>query len=91
MASIQSVSLKVTVSSNKVSPIVTYKLNFSQGDMNLLKQYPNLFSVRCELWGSDSGFNGGDDNRSLVKLVAQVFEGYNVDSGIVEFGGECSG
>ena len=61
MASILSATLKITVSSSRVTPVVTYKLAFTQGDLNLMKQYPNLFRVRCELWGSDSGFNGGDD------------------------------
>jgi hypothetical protein len=69
MASITQASLKITVSSNKVTPVVTYKLSFSQGDLNLLKLYPDLFSVRCELWGADSGFNGGDDKLFIYPVT----------------------
>jgi hypothetical protein len=69
MASISSVNLKITVSSNKLTPVVTYKLAFSQGDLNLLKQFPNLYSVRCELWGADSGLNGGDDKVFIYPIT----------------------
>ncbi|MEY4765235.1 MAG: hypothetical protein RI907_1908 [Pseudomonadota bacterium] len=75
MASIQSVSLKITVSSGKVTPVVTYKLNFSQGDLNLLKQFPNLYSVRCELWGADSGLNGGDDKLFIYPITRSYPDG----------------
>jgi hypothetical protein len=61
MAKISNVYLKITVGSNKLTPEVTYSLYFTEGDLNLLKLYPDLYSVRCELWGADSGFNGGDD------------------------------
>lgn len=61
MAAIVSAQLKITVTSGKVTPVVSYKLAFNAGDLNLMKQYPNLFRVRCELWGADSGLNGGDD------------------------------
>jgi hypothetical protein len=75
MASIQSVSLKITVSANKLTPVVTYKINFSQGDLNLLKQFPNLYSVRCELWGADSGFNGGDDKLFIYPITRNYPDG----------------
>jgi hypothetical protein len=75
MASISSVNLKITVSSNKLTPVVTYKLAFSQGDLNLLKQFPNLYSVRCELWGSDSGFNGGDDKVFIYPITRHYPDG----------------
>lgn len=69
MASITQAHLSINVTSGKVTPKVTYKLSFNQGDMNLLKLYPNLFSVRCELWGSDSGFNGGDDKLFIFPVT----------------------
>lgn len=69
MAAIISANLKITVSSSKVTPVVTYKLQFSQGDLNLMKQYPNLFRVRCALWGADSGFNGGDDKLYIFPVT----------------------
>lgn len=69
MAAIVSASLKITVSSSKVTPVVTYKLQFNQGDLNLMKQYPNLFRVRCALWGADSGLNGGDDKLYIYPVT----------------------
>ena len=61
MATIMSANLTITVSSNKVTPVMRYKVFFSQGDLNLMKQFPGLYRVRCELWGADSGLTGGDD------------------------------
>lgn len=61
MASITLAKLAVTVTSSKVTPKVSYKLSFSQGERNLMQQFPGLFKLRCEIWGSDSGLNGGDD------------------------------
>lgn len=75
MASIVSATLKITVSSNKVTPVVSYKLSFTQGDLNLMKQYPNLFRVRCELWGADSGFNGSDDKLFVYPVTRYYPDG----------------
>ena len=69
MASISSLKLKITSSSGKVSPVVTYKLSFSVGEQNLMKTFPGLFSVRCELWGADSGLNGGDDKLYVYPIT----------------------
>jgi hypothetical protein len=61
MASILSAKLSIKVTSGTVTPTVNFKLGFTQGELNLMRSFPNLYRLRCELWGSDSGLNGADD------------------------------
>lgn len=72
MAAIVSAKLSVKVTSSTVTPTVTYKLAFSQGERNLMQSFPGLFRLRCEIWGSDSGANGGDD-REYTFPVTRYF------------------
>ena len=75
MATILSANLSITVSSNKLTPVVRYTIAFSQGDLNLMKQFPGLYRVRCELWGSDSGFNGADDKLYVYPITKSYPDG----------------
>ena len=50
------------------TPVVTCHVNFSPQDMALMNALPNVrvFKLKCQLWGADEWFNGGDDNLGLA-------------------------
>ena len=65
MASITSAKLSITHNhtDKTARPAVTVAIQFTAFEMSLMKQNPgaNLFKLRCQLWGADSGLNGPDD------------------------------
>jgi hypothetical protein len=62
MASISNATLTISHDHTKKTarPIVKAKINFSQYEMNQMKDGLK-FKLKCQLWGADSGLTGADD------------------------------
>jgi len=65
MATITNASLTITHDHEKklAHTVVTCRVNFSVQEQALMNALPgtNVFKLRCQLWGADSGFFGSDD------------------------------
>ena len=65
MATITDAQLRITHDHEKrtARPVVTCKVNFTGMEYCLMKGCPeqNMFKLRCQLWGADSGLTGADD------------------------------
>lgn len=63
-------SLKLVAGTSKVDVTGSVKVSFSPTEETLIKLLALQYSLKCKIWASDSGFNGGDD--PLFSIASQT-------------------
>src|SRR5262245_33744192 len=61
--------IKLIAGTSKVDVTATVKVSFSTTEETLIKLLSLRYSLKCKIWGSDSGFNGEDD--ALFSIASQ--------------------
>ena len=84
MASITNATLHIHHDHGKdtARPHVTCTVNFTGTELCLMRACPeqNMFKLRCQLWGADSGLTGADDYLYTYGHAGQNFSRSNVRS-----------